>query len=669
MNNAVAQAPSQASLSVTQPTSILSSQFIRNSIPPQSDYSQVVALSPSAYTVNQNGPGGAFASRLSIRGFQDGQYNVTLDGVPFGDSNNYTHHTSSYFMKRDLAQIEVDRGPGTASTIGNATFGGTISLVTRDPADVATLTPYASGGSFGTTLFGGQLDTGALPGGGHAVFDGESTSTDGALTYDQAKRTNVFGKYVQPIGADTTVTLEGMYNTTQQFFSRGASRAQIAQFGSNFAFNNDPKSADYYKFWVNNTRSDFEYLPVQSKLSEHWSIDDSVYTYYYGLKGTRPTDQTNMTYGTIYGDRDVPGLLSNNQYRAFGDVVQLKRTFSIAGIAGDLKFGGWIEHQANAYKQANADLTLGNKLTPNNLSAFLYLDHEDLLTVQPYAELDIEPIPGLIITPGIKYDFFNRSVDAIVNTGGGSLDYARDYGAALPAVTAHYMIRKNWSAYLQYAKGFQMPDLNYIQVADPTQTKVSPQKTDNYQIGTAWQNHRLSLSADLYYIDFGNMVGSRSFSDTTVYFNQGQVNYYGVEAEATLNIGYGINLYANASAKEARSRQTDKPIANNPEATAAAGIMYSSKLWYASLIDKWVGARYGDTNLKQGLQPFNQLDLSISTILRSRGGKKWKLTLQVDNLLDSQKIVGFDLYSGKALTPIYYTQAGRSAFVSLELPL
>ena len=350
-------------------------------------------------------------------------------------------------------------------------------------------------------------------------------------------------------------------------------------------------------------------------------------------------------------------------------MLRLKRTFEVAGITGDLKFGGWIEHQANAYKQANADLSIGNRLTPNNLSAFLYLDHEDLLTAQPFVELDLEPIPGLIITPGLKYDFFNRSVDAVVNTGGGALDYAKDYGALLPAVTAHWMIRPNWSAYAQYAKGFQMPDLNYIQVADPTRTSVSPQQTDNYQIGTAWQDRRLSLSADLYYIDFGNMIGSRSFSTTTVYFNQGRVDYYGIEAEATLAIGHGVSLYANGSGNEARARLTDQPIANAPQATAAGGILYAGPRFSASLLDKWVGARYGDTGLKQGLQPFNQLDFSASTILRSRGAKKWRLTLQVDNLLDSHKIVGFDLYSGKALIPIYYTQAGRSAFLSLELPL
>ena len=289
--------------------------------------------------------------------------------------------------------------------------------------------------------------------------------------------------------------------------------------------------------------------------------------------------------------------------------------------------------------------------------------------MQPYAELDLEPFPGLVITPGVKYDFFNRSLHAAVNAGGGPLDYGRDYGAVLPAVTARYMIRSDWSTYAQYAKGFQMPNLNYIQVADPTQTNVSPQETDNYQVGTTWHNHRLSVSADLYYIDFGNMVASRSVGVNTIYFNQGRVDYYGVEAEGTLNIGWGVNLYVNGSGNEARARTTDKPVANSPQATAAAGILYSSQRFSASLIDKWVGTRYGDVNLAQGLDPFNQLDLSATTFIPARGNRKWKLSVQLDNLLDSRKIVDFDGYVGAANTPLYFTQPGRSVFASVELPL
>lgn len=666
-NDAVAQAPSRTPLDATQPTSVVTGDFIRTNIPPQSDYGQVVGLTPSAVAVEQNGPGGAFAGQISIRGFQDGQYNVTLDGIPFGDANNYTHHTSSYFMNRDLSSIVVDRGPGTASTIGNATFGGTIELNSKLPAVRTTLTPYAAYGSFNTALYGGQIDSGPLPGGGSIVFDAERTTTDGALSYAAARRDNFFFKAVQPIGDRTTLTLVSLYNTTDQYFARGASRAQIAQFGPNYGFSNDPRLQNYYGYNRNKSQSDFSYLGINSELNDNWTIDNKIYTYGYFLTGVRGLDVSNVTNpSTVYSKTDVAGTKQANLYRAFGDTFQLKRQLPF----GDIKVGTWIENQSHGYSQQNVDLTRGYLPTPNSIASYTYLDHEDLFTLQPYVELDIKPLPGLTITPGLKFDFFQRSLDATVNVGTGlPLKVVKAYSAPLPAVTARYELSPTWSAYAQYAKGFQMPNLNYIQNADPSKTQVDPQQTSNYQIGTTYQTRALSVSGDLYYIDFANMVGSRNVGVNTLYFNQGAVDYYGIEGETTVNVGHGVNLYANGSLNVAKNRTTGQPIANAPEATWALGALYTHDNFTATVINKWVGSRYGDTGLKQGLQPFNQLDAAVSYTLERPRLPAAKLILQLNNLLDSRKINEFDLYAGSKSTPIYFTQPGRSAFISLQVPI
>ena len=666
-NDAVAQAPTRTPLDAVQPTSVISGPFIQNNIPAQSDYGQIVGLAPSVFAIEQNGPGNAFSGQVSVRGFQDGQYNVTLDGIPFGDSNNYTHHTSAYFMNRDLGQVSVDRGPGTASTIGNATFGGTIALESKAPAVRTTLTPYASGGSFNTVLYGAQLDTGMLPGGGLLVFDGEHTETDGALTFAGAKRTNLFAKAVQPLGPDTTLTVVGMFNSTDQYFARGASLAQIRAFGTNYGFSDDPRLQNYYKYNFNHSDSDFNYIGIKSRISDAWSVESKLYTYGYFLKGTRGIDVSNASFaGTTYSRADVPGTVQNNLYRAFGDTVQVKRASRFI----DVKAGAWIENQSNGYSQANIDLTRGGILAPNALAAFTYLDHEDLFTLQPYLEFELRPLPGFTITPGIKYDFFQRSLNATVNTGTGlPLKDRKAYGAPLPAVTAHYLIAPDWAAYAQYAKGFLAPQLNYIQNADPSQTKVDPQQTNNYQVGTTYQGHALSVSGNLYYIDFSNMIASRNVGVNTIYFNQGAVDYYGIEAEGTLAVGHGVSLYANGSGNRARSRATGQPIANAPEATAAGGVLYARDGFNASLLDKWVGARYGDINLRQGLTPFNQLDAALSYVVQRPGVPPVKLGLQLANLLDSRKVIAFDLYAGARQTPLYYTQPGRSVFASVEIPL
>ena len=135
-------APSQGSLVATQPQSIVGADFIRNNDAPAANYTDIIKFTPSVWTVDPNGPGLMENLGTSIRGFQDGQFNLTLDGIPWGDSNDFTHHSTSYFMSQDLGNVVVDRGPGNAATIGDATFGGTraflsvknLSILDPEPA-------------------------------------------------------------------------------------------------------------------------------------------------------------------------------------------------------------------------------------------------------------------------------------------------------------------------------------------------------------------------------------------------------------------------------------------------------------------------------------------------------------------------------------------------------
>ncbi len=211
---ASAVAPTQGSTIATQPQSIIGDLYLRENVAATGDYTDAISISPSVYTVAPNGPGLMEASEVSMRGFQDGQYNVTFDGIPWGDSNDFTHHSTSYFTNQETSSVVVDRGPGTASTLGNATFGGTIAVDSRTPSDTFSVSPYLSFGSWDTQVQGIELNTGAIPqtGGTTAFINVQNSSSDGYLTDAGQRRQNVFAKVVQPIGDNTTLTFVGMYN-------------------------------------------------------------------------------------------------------------------------------------------------------------------------------------------------------------------------------------------------------------------------------------------------------------------------------------------------------------------------------------------------------------------------------------------------------------------------
>jgi iron complex outermembrane receptor protein len=121
-------APVTESLQTTQPQSIVSRSFIEDSLPASADFNQIALISPSVSSFGGTNGVGLSESKAQIRGFQDGEYNITYDGVPFGDTNDPTHHSNTFFPSNTIETLIVDRGPGNAEQLGQATFGGNINL-------------------------------------------------------------------------------------------------------------------------------------------------------------------------------------------------------------------------------------------------------------------------------------------------------------------------------------------------------------------------------------------------------------------------------------------------------------------------------------------------------------------------------------------------------------
>ena len=698
------QAPSKAPLDATQPTSVISQQYIQNNVAPSSNYDDVIKISPSVFSIGPNGPGLQENSYLSIRGFQDGQYNVTFDGIPWGDSNDFTHHTTSYFMAHDLGDLQVDRGPGSAQTIGNATFGGTIALNSKAPASQSEINPYLSGGSFNTLQGGVEFDTGELHkyGDTTAFIDGERITSDGYLSFSGQTRDNLMLKVVRPVGDSTQVTVLAMYNQVHQNVGVGATQAQINANGPNFMLSNDPTQQNFYDYNLDDIHTDFEYIGVQSKFGDGWSFDNKVYTYAYyhtGKNGFDPNGETPN--GTVIPgggctitpdtngnlppsntcNNDVPGQRLTNDYRSFGDLTRLTKRFSF----GEVKTGIWIDNQTNLRELEEVDYTLGG-VTPNispyanGASPIDRLQHNELITIQPYVEIDWKVSDALTVTPGVKYNFFRRRTDAPVNQKTETpLDYSKNYEEPLPSIAAHYKIRSNWTAYAQVAEGFLAPNLNLIYIPNPSGNTLNPERTWNYQIGTAWQSDRLAASADVYLINFNNYITSNGQSGARkVFINAGDADYKGVEVEATYYVGQGFSAFGNGSYNSAKYSPSGQFIAEVPDATLAGGLIYNRHDIYGSLMDKWVGRRldssagnygpsFGNNQLDQEFQPYSDVMISAGYTMRNvLSASSVSLKITTDNLLDVHKTSSLAGTTAADGTPLYWTVAGRSVIATLS---
>ena len=125
------QAPISASLATTQPQAVVGRNLINNLLPVTADFSTIALFTPGvSVTGDSNGPG-LTETKITLRGFQDAEYNITYDSIPFSDTNNPTHHSTSFFPANTIETLVVDRGPGNASQLGQTTYGGNLNLYSR----------------------------------------------------------------------------------------------------------------------------------------------------------------------------------------------------------------------------------------------------------------------------------------------------------------------------------------------------------------------------------------------------------------------------------------------------------------------------------------------------------------------------------------------------------
>ncbi|WP_283745474.1 TonB-dependent receptor [Sideroxydans sp. CL21] len=681
-DTAAYQAPTKGSLIATQPQSVISQHYIQENASAASNFSDIVNIAPSVFSVDPNGPGLMETQSLTMRGFQNGQYNVTFDGIPWGDSNDFTQHTTSYFMQQDIGNVVVDRGPGDASNIGNATFGGTIAVNSKDPMQEANTNLYASLGSFNTRLFGAQLDTGVLKNDGDAsaFVDYKNLTSDGYLTNAGQRRENVFFKLSKPISDNTVLTFVTMQNKLHQNVALGTTAANIQKYGANFGLNNDPTSQDYAGYNYDDITSDFEYLDLKSQQGD-LTVDNKLYTYAYyhnGFNGVDPgLGQAN---GTSYGANNVPGQMMTMNYRSVGDMLRMSEAMG----AGKLDFGAWVDYQTNNRWQKEVDFSLGQAINPagGGVNGVDRNMRDSLTTIQPYVQYEWKASEALTVTPGLKYVSFNRMMDATVNQGatGAPLNTSQTWTKALPTLTAHYMIQPEWSAYAQYAQGMLAPNINAFYPKGGTTatlpSQLAPEQSTNYQLGTTWASKRLTLSGDVYMVDFSNQNTGTPCGIYTCFNNTGGVKYNGVESEGTYVLGQGMSLYGNYAINNYSMSTAGGTLQNVPKNTATAGLIYNQGPAYASLIAKEVGQRYSGTDYSVNPNG-NPISMGSYTIVNFASsytfskddglGKNTKVGFQINNLLNKNSIfASFANDASAAQNPMFYTIPTRSFMVSLS---
>jgi iron complex outermembrane receptor protein len=720
-NSVAAQyAPMDGLLEARSARTEVNTAFIQNFSSPVADYTEVMQMTPGVFSINSNGVGLGDA-KMFFRGFSDGLYDITFDGIPWNDTNTPSHHSWAFFPSQWLGGVDFDRSPGTASTVGPTPFGGSVNLLSKEMVDVRSIRGGMSYGSFNTILGDFGVDTGNFGGEkkrNNLLVDVHHMSSDGFQTLNRQQRDAGSLKYQYKFSDTKVLTgFAGVIRLTANTPNiKGPTTAQVAQFGYNYLLQNtDPTQQNYQAYNTYWVPTDFEYVGYKQQFGKGWALDTKPYTYsYYNAQyyATQPKGGAPINTATCNPKTGIrPCAIDKlNSYRKYGEITSLSKVSKY----GVFRTGMWYEWAATDRYQIPSDpISHVDDVLPNF--------HEKFWTnsYQPFAEYEWHATRALSVTGGFKWAHYSQdlkqyadngktvgSVDPITKLPFAFITRSGAYNSYLPSVDANYRIKQNWSVYGQFSTGSVIPPSSVFDVSGNVTTLPKPTYAKSYQTGTVLKMRRATLNGDFYYINFQNVFTAAvdpNQPTATQYTQAGNTASKGFEGEGNFYIYKGLSLYANGTVGTARyvsqtinggvNPNYNKWVASTPGDTESIGLTYQQKYLDFGIFNKRIGSMWNDgtsgtsyivngtafksitLNQYAPINSFNMTNLFFNyTIRKGSLFDQSKLRLSFNNLFDTRTTtsltpgVAANTYTPSP-TDTLGLLAGRSVTVSFVIGL
>ncbi|XOV67325.1 MAG: TonB-dependent receptor [Fluviicola sp.] len=355
----------------------LDAKEIREELASQ-DLPMILNSTPGVHATEQGGGDGD--ARITIRGFNQRNVGVMIDGVPVNDMENGWVYWSNWFgLDNITSQIQVQRGLG-ATKLAMPSVGGTMNILTQNTGGKREITArqeYGTGNFLRTSV---SYKSGTLKNGWGVLFSGsykqgngwvDALNTQGAFYYLKVQKKlnkhvislSGFGApqqhgqraFQQGIsywdaeygramfeGSDelyniiTRYRSDGDYNAyIQGLESQGLDENSVQQYMTNYVDTTgaEDRGLRFNEHWgyrtvngeriVQNERRNFYHKP-QITLKDFWKVNDKlsisnmVYTSIGRGGGQRYFNSSSTIVTDEQGLIDWDQIVQNNQYTVFG---------------------------------------------------------------------------------------------------------------------------------------------------------------------------------------------------------------------------------------------------------------------------------------------------------------------------------------------------------------
>jgi iron complex outermembrane receptor protein len=587
---------------------------------------------PSVVSTSDAGAGVGYTS-IRVRGSDASRVNVTLNGIPFNDSEsqgsfwvNLPDFTSS------TQNLQLQRGVGT-STNGPGAFGASLNLLTDAVSKEAYAEVSNSFGSFNTRRHNVKFGTGLLN--DHIEITGRlsAIASDGYIDRASSNLKSYFlqASYVDGNTLIKAITFGGHELTYQAW--NGIDKETLE---TNRTFNSAGMYTDFngnlrfYDNEVDDYKQDHYQLHWNQRYNNNWSTNLGLnYTYGRGFFEQYKADQKFSTYGftpiEIGGevidrtdlirrrwlDNDFYVINANARYK--NNQLEINSGAFFSTYKGD-HYGEviWARFADNSEIR---DRYYFSDATKDEFTVFSKATYRINGQWQVFADLQ-----GRFIsykTGGITSDIV-------------AMDVNENFKFFNPKAGVSFQIDQANQLYAYYGKAHREPARN-----DFEEGITIPEKLDDFELGWRYTSEKVKINSNIFYMDYKDqLVLSGELNDVGAALRTTSGSSYrlGIEIDAELQLSEKWKLMPNVALSSNKNRDFVASIDGELRKLGTSNISFSPEIVASNMLlflptpnfqigflSKYVGEQYiGNIDSEASiLDSFFVNDLNIYYELRN----------------------------------------------------
>ena len=632
---------------------------------------------PSVVVTSDAGTGVGYTG-IRVRGNDASRVNVTINGIPVNDAEA---HLVYWVDLPDIAastdNIQFQRGLGS-STNGAGAFGASLNLQTTK----ITQNPYgsvsSSFGSFNTNKNSVSFGTGVLN--NHFTIDGRMSmiNSDGYIDRATSALRSMYlsGGYYDSKQFLRAVIITGKEKTYQAWY--GVTQDSI---NTNRTYNPAGEYSDsngnkhYYDNQTDNYQQDYYQLFYSRTINS--SLTANVGLHYTRGKGY----YEEFKPASKFIDYGLPNFDLNGATIDSADITRRKwlsndfygSTFSLdySKNAWDIKLGG----AENKYVGQHYNEVIAASILPTGTYPFRYYDDTANKTdVNFYLKTVYKVSSKLSATIDLQQRMINYTYSKLPENGAANakLNFFN------PRVGLSYQLNSKNDFYFYVGQGHKEP-VRDDYLASTLSTRPQSEKMIDYEAGYSYENAKLILSFNGYYMNYQNqLILTGKINDVGEYIRESVPNSYraGIETQVMFQLTKDLRLSANMTVSQNKIKTyteyvvdfytweqhpitySNTDISFSPKIISAAAVNYKLlKNINLAVTTKYVGKQYLDNTTSD----LRKLDSYFVTNFRGsysvpiKGLRSLELTLMLNNIFS-------EVYSANGYSYSDYNSGNRIGY-------